>query len=85
MPVRHYGYNQVVSRNSVGTKGKIQMISTTWKHLSFALDVYILFTTIKNVLCSRNIYREDNAFSNPIAEKAEVFISRNGCSFYIYG
>lgn len=51
------GYNQVVSRNSVGTKAKIQNDIYYVEHLSFRLDLHIMLLTIKNVITSRNVYR----------------------------
>ena len=52
------GYNQVVSRNSVGTKGKIQNDIYYVNHFSFGMDVQIFFLTIKNIIESKNVYRE---------------------------
>lgn len=51
------GYSQVVSRNSVGTKDKLKNDIYYVEHLSFSLDVRILFGTINNVLFSKNVYR----------------------------
>lgn len=73
------GYNQVVSRNSVGTKGKIQNDIYYVEHLSFRLDLYILLTTIKNVIGSKNIYRENG--DTTAAEKAEVFHTKDSEGF----
>lgn len=62
------GYSQVMSRNSVGTKGKIQNDIYYVEHLSFGLDVKILFGTIKNVLFSKNVYRAvDESAANAVA------------------
>ncbi len=52
------GYNQVVRRNSVGTKEKIQNDIYYVENMSFVFDVKIMFLTIKNVLFSKNIYRD---------------------------
>ena len=51
------GYNQAINRNSVGTKEKLQNDIYYVKHLSFALDIKIIFWTIKGVLLHKNIYR----------------------------
>lgn len=52
------GYNQVVRRNSVGTKEKIQNDIYYVENMSFVFDVKIMFLTVKNVLFSKNIYRD---------------------------
>lgn len=52
------GYNQVINRNSVGTKEKLKNDIYYVEHFSFALDVKILFMTIASVLSSKNVYRE---------------------------
>lgn len=53
------GYNQVINRNAVGTKEKLQNDIVYINKMSFAFDVKIIFMTIKNVLLSKNIYRVD--------------------------
>lgn len=53
------GYNQVVSRNSVGTKEKIANDIIYVNKMSFWFDVKIFFLTIKNVLFSKNVYRNE--------------------------
>lgn len=51
------GYNQVISRNSVGTKEKIQNDIIYVKNISFSYDLKIILLTIKNVFFSKNVYR----------------------------
>lgn len=51
------GYNQVISRNSVGTKEKIQNDIIYVKNISFLYDLKIILLTIKNVFFSKNVYR----------------------------
>ena len=61
------GYNQVINRNSVGTKEKLKNDIFYVNNISFRLDVKILFMTISRVLFSKNVYRE-NTYS-PIEEE----------------
>ena len=51
------GYNQVVNRNSVTTKEKLENDIYYVKHISFIFDLKILLMTFKAVLTSKNIYR----------------------------
>lgn len=51
------GYNQAINRNSVGTKEKLKNDIYYVKHMSFFLDMKIIFMTIKTVLISKNVYR----------------------------
>jgi len=72
------GYSQVVSRNSVGTKDKLKNDIYYVEHLSFGLDVKILFATIKNVLFSKNVYRAtDESGANKAATDNELEIHTN--------
>lgn len=68
------GYNQVINRNSVGTKDKLQNDIYYVKHLSFGLDVKIFFMTISRVLFSKNVYRE--AINSDIEEKKEQVVQK---------
>lgn len=51
------GWNQVINRNSVGTKEKLQADIYYVNHLSFFFDVKILWLTFKSVLARKGIYR----------------------------
>lgn len=53
------GYNQVVSRNASSTKEKLANDIYYVENISFLLDLKILFLTIKNIIGSKNIYREE--------------------------
>lgn len=50
------GYVQAYYRNSISQEEKIRYACYYVDHLSFALDVKILFKTVKSVLKSENIY-----------------------------
>lgn len=63
------GYNQAVNRNSVLTKEKLKNDIYYVENMSFILDVKIILWTIKGILFSNNIYR-DNA--NEIIMEAKV-------------
>lgn len=52
------GYNQAINRNAVGTKEKLQNDIYYVKHMSFLFDIKIIFMTIKSVLTSKNVYRD---------------------------
>jgi len=54
------GYNQVINRNAVGTKEKLQNDIYYVNHMSFLLDMKIIIMTVKNVLFSKNVYRDEN-------------------------
>ena len=54
------GYNQAINRNSVGTKEKLQNDIYYVKNMSLLFDIKIVFLTIKTVLFSKNVYRNDN-------------------------
>ncbi len=51
------GWNQVINRNSVGTKEKLQADIFYVRNLSFLLDCKILFLTVKTVLKHKDVYR----------------------------
>ena len=53
------GYNQVISRNAVGTKEKLQNDIIYVNKMSIVFDIMILFMTIKTVLLAKNVYRDD--------------------------
>lgn len=53
------GYNQVINRNAVGTKEKMQYDIIYVKNMSFKFDLKILFMTIKSVLSSKNVFRDE--------------------------
>lgn len=65
------GYNQVVNRNSVGTKEKLKNDIYYVKNLSFLFDIKIIFMTIITVINHKNIYRSNdtNNTTNKIKEK----------------
>jgi len=51
------GWNQVVNRNSVGTKEKLQADIYYVNHLSFLFDLKILRITVRSVLSHKGVYR----------------------------
>lgn len=51
------GWNQVINRNSVGTKEKLQADIFYVKHLSFLFDCKVIGLTIKTVLSHKDVYR----------------------------
>lgn len=53
------GYNQVVSRNASSTKEKLENDIYYVENISLFLDLKILFLTIKNIVVSKNVYREE--------------------------
>ncbi|TFJ24171.1 UDP-phosphate galactose phosphotransferase [Carnobacterium maltaromaticum] len=53
------GYNQVINRNSVTTKEKLQNDIYYVENLSFFLDFKILIMTIITIVKSKNIYRDE--------------------------
>lgn len=53
------GYNQAINRNSVGTKEKLKNDIIYVKNMSFLFDFKILLMTLKGVLLSRNVYRDE--------------------------
>lgn len=53
------GLNQAINRNSVLTKEKLQNDIIYVKKMSLLYDIKILLLTIKGVLFSRNVYREN--------------------------
>ncbi|MDD4077617.1 MAG: sugar transferase [Bacilli bacterium] len=57
------GYNQVINRNSVGSKEKIKNDMIYVSKMSLLFDIKILFLTIFCVLFPKNIYRDGNSKS----------------------
>lgn len=53
------GYNQVVNRNASSTKEKLANDIYYVENISFMLDAKIFFLTIKNILVSKNVYRDE--------------------------
>lgn len=51
------GWNQVINRNSVGTKEKLLADIYYVAHLSCLFDVKVIWLTIKTVLSHKDIYR----------------------------
>lgn len=51
------GWNQAVNRNSVGTKEKLQADIYYVEHLTFGLDLKVIWLTIKTVLSHKDVYR----------------------------
>lgn len=66
------GYNQVINRNNVGTKEKLQNDIYYVQHLSFGFDIKIFFMTISRVIFSKNIYRE--RANDEVEEKIEKVV-----------
>lgn len=60
------GYNQAINRNAVGTKEKLKNDIYYVKHMSFVFDVKIIIMTIKSVLCSKNVYRDEAIKENTL-------------------
>ena len=54
------GYNQAINRNAVGTKEKLQNDIIYVEKMSFLFDIKIIFMTIKGVLFSQNVYRDES-------------------------
>lgn len=53
------GYNQAINRNSVGTKEKLKNDIIYVNKMSFIFDIKIVFLTIKTVLFSKNVFRNE--------------------------
>lgn len=53
------GYNQAINRNAVGTKEKLKNDIIYVQNISFKFDLKIIFLTIKSILHSENVFRED--------------------------
>lgn len=49
------GWAQVNGRNNVTWDHKLELDAYYVEHLSFMMDVKVLFTTIKNVVCSKDV------------------------------
>lgn len=54
------GWNQVINRNSVGAKEKLRNDIYYVRHVSFSLDMKIVWLTVKGTLGQNNIYRTMN-------------------------
>ncbi|ANZ99495.1 UDP-phosphate galactose phosphotransferase [Carnobacterium divergens] len=54
------GYNQVINRNAVSTKEKLQNDIYYVNNMNFWLDMKIVFLTIKTILFSKNVFREED-------------------------
>ena len=54
------GYNQVINRNSVTTKEKLKNDIIYVNKMSFLFDLKIIVMTVKSVLNSENIYRDES-------------------------
>lgn len=66
------GYNQAYFRNSVSSEQKIINDNYYVDHLSFALDVKIIFATIFSVLMRKNIYVGEASNPSDEAVKEEI-------------
>lgn len=66
------GYNQVIRRNSVGTKEKIQNDIYYVENISLLFDIKIVLLTIKNVLFSKNVFRESTESQNEVTVRETV-------------
>ena len=51
------GWNQAVNRNSVGAKEKLQADIYYVNHLSFLLDLKIVWLTVKSIIAHKDVYR----------------------------
>lgn len=51
------GWNQVIHRNSVGTKEKLQADIYYVEHLSFLFDLKVLWLTIYSIVSHKDVYR----------------------------
>ncbi len=64
------GYNQAINRNAVGTKEKLQNDIYYVEHMSLFFDLKIIFMTIKSVLFSKNVYRDETK-TEEVTERKE--------------
>lgn len=51
------GWNQVINRNSVGTKEKLQADIYYVEHMSFIFDIKVILLTVETVLSHKDVYR----------------------------
>lgn len=51
------GFSQALFRNSDSMEERMRNDIYYVEHISFHLDIYILFMTVKSVVCRKNIYR----------------------------
>ena len=58
------GYNQVINRKSTGTEVKFKNDIIYVNNISFLFDLKIFIMTIKSVLFSKNVYREESTAEN---------------------
>ena len=66
------GYNQAINRNAVGTKEKLKNDIYYVQNISFLFDVKIIFMTVKCVLFSKNVYRDETNKSDAIERKNDI-------------
>lgn len=81
------GYNQAINRNAVGTKEKLENDIFYVKNMSLWFDIKIIFMTVRSVLFSKNVYRDDankgnkaerkNTFEKKIVPKGENKSEKN--------
>lgn len=69
------GYNQVINRNSVGTKEKLKNDVYYVERVSFLFDVKIIFMTIKIVLSSKDVYRSEG--EGVVHKKPALLVKEN--------
>lgn len=65
------GYNQAINRNSVGTKEKLKNDIIYVQKMSLWFDVQIIFMTVKCVLFSKKIYRDEMSKEKMSVEQEE--------------
>lgn len=72
------GWAQVNGRNNVTWDQKLELDAYYVEHLSFMMDVKVLFTTIKNVVCSKDVVVVPSTKSGKLnVERANKVINDN--------
>lgn len=65
------GYNQALNRNAVDTKEKLKNDIYYINHMSFLFDLKIILMTVKTILFSKNIYRDEKNQSIVVERKTD--------------
>lgn len=65
------GYNQAINRNSVTTKEKLRNDIVYVNKMSFLFDIKIIKMTIKSVLFSKNVYRDESNEDTKVVERGK--------------
>jgi len=68
------GYNQAYFRNSVGQDEKFENDVFYAEHISFILDIKIVFKTILTILSRDNVYNDASSLNAKEKEKVEAII-----------